>query len=1291
MFPVKRWDGLHEALPSSYLHASTPPLKPPPTFPLTPASAPPFPAHRKLENLFGGEKADRLAESIDQSKVGGKTTGGSNVVGGGVERAKNENVAAESAGGSVSETKKKKRNKGKREVEERGAEGASAPNATVKDSHDVARDVAGEQAGNALGGEGGGLVFVLDAAQGFRDGSGELAQGAKVGRGKEKKRKRRREDVGSASCAAVQSGGEGEGEAGGGGGFERGSGFGGVAHAEQDDSEQKAGLGDGEGKEKRKKERKGKGAGRGKRDGAMDGGEDTLMVEANEAAEGDGARERGEEGNEAGGDGDDGVAGAEAPLQAPSKPPAAAKEGGGGGGAVGGGGGGAVLPWMRAPVNCEGGVGNSPGRPPCHLLLPSLPHCNTRPLLLPLPSSHSFLSLSFPSSQSPFVLPPHPLLHALPPRRSAPSPPASLLRALALAGISYLFPVQATVWRELLGLPGNHPHAHGKTTPGKGKDGGTGRAGAGDGGKGGRRGGVAQAEWEGGEEREAAGLRAASHDLCVCAPTGSGKTLAYALPVVQALAGRVVRRVRAVVVLPTRDLAAQVKHVFDTIAPAVGLSVALINGQSSLADEATHLVPHPAACPGPLGLLTRSSYSISGSGCHGGSGYSSEGDGCSGADIVVATPGRLVDHRRGTQGFSLSHLQFLVVDEADRLLRQSYHHCLPLTLTLAAAAAAPCCSPLCLLPLPTFPRAPPGGGRGGPAAAPVVPPLPAARPVHTVPPLSSLPTHASLPVPPACTPSCTHQVVDEADRLLRQSYHDWLPLTLAAPSAATSAVAGTHADVAVSTPGLSVAMHALSGALPTPFIHGLRSLVLSHPHLSTFASGAAFFLPCLLHCITPCAPSLLSVPGIERHRVIQLVLSPVLTCGPSPPVSPLFLIQPVCHCSVPCAPSLLSVPDIERHRVIKLVCSATLTRDPSKIQRLRLHRPLFISSAAHLLASAMLRHVAAGGTRHAGTTADVEGGDVGVEEEGMEEGREEEAEEAEEEGVRHYHLPPQLVTSMLVCPRASDKPLLLAALLKHLTAGAGAGAGEGAGEGVQEGRRDASAGATAGANIAAAGAAAARPMQLTLVFASSLQAAHRLFLLLSAFPPASLPFVFAEFSSRQPQRQRSAILDRFRKGEVQVLVASDAMTRGMDVEGVFNVVSYDAPVYPKTFVHRAGRTARAGRPGHCYTILRKQEVRNFKVVLGRWAVLIVVRHFKAVLGKVGCTDCPQGKAPSPLMEGLREHYDADECCAVLVGAVRCGWWWCTELVSGCVVATQFLVASLERLKAVVGEEERRGK
>lgn len=57
-----------------------------------------------------------------------------------------------------------------------------------------------------------------------------------------------------------------------------------------------------------------------------------------------------------------------------------------------------------------------------------------------------------------------------------------------------------------------------------------------------------------------------------------------------------------------------------------------------------------------------------------------------------------------------------------------------------------------------------------------------------------------------------------------------------------------------------------------------------------------------------------------------------------------------------------------------------------------------------------------------------------------------------------------------------------------------------------------------------------------------------------------------------------------------MLIASDAMTRGMDVEGVGNVINYDMPVYAKTYVHRVGRTARAGRAGSSYTILRREEV-----------------------------------------------------------------------------------------------------
>ena len=74
-------------------------------------------------------------------------------------------------------------------------------------------------------------------------------------------------------------------------------------------------------------------------------------------------------------------------------------------------------------------------------------------------------------------------------------------------------------------------------------------------------------------------------DMCVCAPTGSGKTLAYALPVVQALLPRVVPRLRALVILPTRGLAAQVHKVFASLCEGTPLRAGLAAGHDGLSLE----------------------------------------------------------------------------------------------------------------------------------------------------------------------------------------------------------------------------------------------------------------------------------------------------------------------------------------------------------------------------------------------------------------------------------------------------------------------------------------------------------------------------------------------------------------------------------------------------------------------------------------------------------------------------------------------------------------------------------
>ena len=128
-------------------------------------------------------------------------------------------------------------------------------------------------------------------------------------------------------------------------------------------------------------------------------------------------------------------------------------------------------------------------------------------------------------------------------------------------------------------------------------------------------------------------------DVCVSAPTGSGKTLAFVLPIVQALRHRVVTRVRALVILPVQDLATQVYRVFQTFAAGIELKVKLLTPQKSFAQEQSELVRR--------GII---------------------GDVHSLADIVIATPGRLVDHIQNTKGFSLEHLRYLVIDEADRVM-----------------------------------------------------------------------------------------------------------------------------------------------------------------------------------------------------------------------------------------------------------------------------------------------------------------------------------------------------------------------------------------------------------------------------------------------------------------------------------------------------------------------------------------------------------------------------------------------------------------------------------------------
>ncbi|XP_062220583.1 DEAD-box ATP-dependent RNA helicase 1-like [Phragmites australis] len=387
---------------------------------------------------------------------------------------------------------------------------------------------------------------------------------------------------------------------------------------------------------------------------------------------------------------------------------------------------------------------------------------------------------------------------------------------------------------------------------------------------------------------ETIGPGAFERDICINSPTGSGKTLAYALPIVQMLSTRKVRCLRALVVLPTRDLALQVKEVFDAIAPVVGLTVGLAVGQSSIADEVSNLIRKPKQ---ELYPTIDEEYA--------------QMEPQTKVDILVATPGRLMDHINMTKGFSLEHLQYLVVDETDRMLREAYQ--------------------------------------------------------------------------------------------------SWL-------STVIQLIGQDHS------------------------CHGTAGKTLLHP-LTTIRRS-----------------------GVERGFKGK--------CFP---------------------------------RLAKIILSATLTQDPSKLSQLELHHPLLLNT-----------------------------------------------------GKKRYRIPTKLESYKLIC-KSNLKPLSLIVLLQEL-----------------QGNK-------------------------CLVFTSSVESSHRLSTLLGFFE--DLPFKFSEYSRLQREYTRRKTLEAFKEGKIDVLIGTDRMARGIHIDGLRYVINYDMPPYVKTYIHRAGRTARAGESGSCFTFLRKHEVKTFDKML----------------------------------------------------------------------------------------------
>ena len=182
-------------------------------------------------------------------------------------------------------------------------------------------------------------------------------------------------------------------------------------------------------------------------------------------------------------------------------------------------------------------------------------------------------------------------------------------------------------------------------------------------------------------------------DILVSAATGSGKTLAYVLPIIEDISKNVVTRLRSLIVMPTRELVTQAKEVCEVCATAfsgvgkkrvrIGTAVGNENFKAEQASLIEQDLRYDPECYMEQLKRLNSKWDSSELG-------NDEEDDIlcddqevsalpyhvsnptSKVDVLICTPGRLVEHLKSTPGFSLEYVKWLVVDEADRLLDQSF-------------------------------------------------------------------------------------------------------------------------------------------------------------------------------------------------------------------------------------------------------------------------------------------------------------------------------------------------------------------------------------------------------------------------------------------------------------------------------------------------------------------------------------------------------------------------------------------------------------------------------------------
>jgi ATP-dependent RNA helicase RhlE len=126
----------------------------------------------------------------------------------------------------------------------------------------------------------------------------------------------------------------------------------------------------------------------------------------------------------------------------------------------------------------------------------------------------------------------------------------------------------------------------------------------------------------------------------------------------------------------------------------------------------------------------------------------------------------------------------------------------------------------------------------------------------------------------------------------------------------------------------------------------------------------------------------------------------------------------------------------------------------------------------------------------------------------------------------------------------------------------------------------------------------------------------------------------------QSARQRA--LANFREGHARVLVATDIAARGIDIDGITHVINYELPNVPESYVHRIGRTARAGATGIAISLCDATERPYLKDIekLTRQNLTVTEHQFRAAAHPVGGSpraDRPPQRADRPAQRSQRSH------------------------------------------------------